>query len=88
MSVDRARELIMKAGTDASFREQIEAAGPADKKTLLAWYGFGDVTAADLQAVNASAQPELSDSALQTVAGGDIGAWVDWARDWYDYFTS
>jgi len=64
----------MKKGTDTALREQTEGAAPDETTTP--------------QDGNAAATTELSDSELQTAAGGDIGAWVDWARDWYDYFTS
>jgi predicted ribosomally synthesized peptide with nif11-like leader len=88
MSVDRARQLIVKAGNDAAFREKIERAAPAERTALLESYGFGGITSADLQAVKTGEAGELSDTDLQAVAGGDVGAWVDWARDWYNYITS
>ena len=86
MSVDRARELIEKAGTDAVFRGEIERAAPSERAALLESYGFGGITSADLQAARMGGTGELSDTDLQTVAGGELGDWVDWARDWYNYY--
>ena len=62
----------MKKGTETALREQTEGAAPDETTTPH----------------DAGAKAELSDGELETVAGGDVGAWVDWARDWYNYFTS
>ena len=74
MSVERAGQLMVKLGTDAAFREQIERAAPAERKALLESHGFGDVTRADVEAAKTIRSGELSDGDLESVAGG---CWYD-----------
>jgi predicted ribosomally synthesized peptide with nif11-like leader len=73
MSVESAGQLIVKLGTDAAFREQIERAAPAERKALLESHGFGDVTRADVEAAKVR-NGELSGVELESVAGG---CWYD-----------
>jgi predicted ribosomally synthesized peptide with nif11-like leader len=70
MSIERARQLLAKLGTDAAFREKIERAAPADRTALLESHGFGDITPADIQAAQTSGTEELSETDLEAVAGG------------------
>lgn len=74
MSVESAGQLMVKLGTDAAFREQIERAAPAERTALLASHGFGGVTRADMEAAKTIRNGELSDGDLQSVAGG---TWYD-----------
>jgi predicted ribosomally synthesized peptide with nif11-like leader len=74
MSIESARQLIEKLGTDEAFRDEIREAAPAERAALLASYGFADVTRADVEAAKTSESGSLSDDELQSVAGG---AWYD-----------
>jgi predicted ribosomally synthesized peptide with nif11-like leader len=77
MSVVRAQELIEKASADPKFRQALAgAASPEAKSKVIAEYGFGDVTKADLEAASHNGSVELSDAELETVAGGSTAGWV------------
>jgi predicted ribosomally synthesized peptide with nif11-like leader len=77
MSVVRAQELIDKASADPKFRQALgEATSKEAKASVIAQYGFADVTKADLEAASRSGSVELSDAELETVAGGKTSTWI------------
>lgn len=76
MSVSRAQQLINKVSEDVVFRQKLTNATEAEKPRILADAGFGDVTKADIQALQQSGSAELSDAELEAVAGGATSTWI------------
>lgn len=77
MSVENARRLVQKIGSDPLFRARLTKVAAADKRVLLESAGFGDVTAEQVQAAaSVNATGELTDVELEAVAGGSKWNWV------------
>lgn len=76
MSVENARNLILKTAKDAEFRNKVESAPLAEQRAIIVAAGFGDVTQADVAAARESATVELTDAEMEAVAGGSVCGWI------------
>jgi predicted ribosomally synthesized peptide with nif11-like leader len=76
MSVENARNLILKTAKDTAFRTQVESAPESERRAILVAAGFGDVTHADVEEARASVTVELTDAEMEAVAGGSVCGWI------------
>ncbi len=77
MSVQAAKDFIVKIKQDKSLADSLESAGDDDARRKIAAEAGFDFTRDDIkEALSEGSSKQLSDDDLDSVAGGSAGGWI------------